>query len=51
LRRRTIDLVLPGLTRFFSPCRINPFEINPLRSIIERLFGRGPSFDLDRFAG
>ncbi len=29
---------LLGLTRFFSPYQLNPFDINPLRSIIERLF-------------
>jgi NTE family protein len=29
---------LLGLTRFFSPYQLNPFDINPLRTIIERLF-------------
>jgi NTE family protein len=29
---------LLGLTRFFSPYQLNPFDINPLRAIIERLF-------------
>jgi NTE family protein len=29
---------LLGLTRFFSPYQLNPFDINPLRSILERLF-------------
>ena len=29
---------LLGLTRFFSPYQLNPFDINPLRSIVERLF-------------
>jgi NTE family protein len=29
---------LLGLTRFFSPYQLNPFDINPLRSIIEKLF-------------
>ncbi len=29
---------LLGLTRFFSPYQLNPFDINPLRSIIVRLF-------------
>ena len=29
---------LLGLTRFFSPLLPNPFDINPLRSIIDRLF-------------
>jgi len=37
---------LLGLTRFFSPYQLNPFDINPLRSIIERLF----DFDLIRRA-
>jgi NTE family protein len=30
--------ILLGLTRFFSPYQLNPFDINPLRSIVERLF-------------
>jgi NTE family protein len=29
---------LLGLTRFFSPYQLNPFDINPLRSIVARLF-------------
>jgi NTE family protein len=29
---------LLGLTRFFSPYQLNPFDINPLRSIVERVF-------------
>jgi NTE family protein len=29
---------LLGLTRFFSPQEINPFDINPLRAIVKRLF-------------
>ena len=29
---------LLGLTRFFSPYQLNPFDINPLRSILESLF-------------
>jgi len=29
---------LLGLSRFFSPYQLNPFDINPLRSIVERLF-------------
>jgi NTE family protein len=29
---------LLGLTRFFSPYQLNPFDINPLRAIVERLF-------------
>ena len=29
---------LLGLTRFFSPYQLNPFDINPLRAIIEKLF-------------
>jgi NTE family protein len=37
---------LLGLTRFFSPYQLNPFDINPLRSIVERLF----DFDLMRRA-
>lgn len=29
---------LLGLTRFFSPQQINPFDINPLRAIVKRQF-------------
>jgi NTE family protein len=29
---------LLGLTRFFSPYQLNPFDINPLRTIIQSLF-------------
>jgi NTE family protein len=29
---------LLGMTRFFSPYQMNPFDINPLRSIVTRLF-------------
>jgi NTE family protein len=34
----TSSKFLLGLTRFFSPYQLNPFDINPLRSIVERLF-------------
>lgn len=27
-----------GITRFFSPYQLNPFDINPLRSVVERHF-------------
>ncbi len=32
------SLFLLGLLRFFSPYQFNPFDFNPLRSIVERLF-------------
>jgi NTE family protein len=37
LRLAPTQLML-GITRFFSPYQINPLDINPLRSVVERQF-------------
>ena len=37
-RIATPSKFLLGLTRFFSPYQLNPFDINPLRAIIVQLF-------------